>query len=274
MISTSTYHVEVDGDITMASTTAELPSHHRSGPCRPAACGERRDRGTLSSGANRMANKDAERARALVRDRIKVARAAMDACDEAIERELGELAGRGIMPTCSKGCAHCCRQEILVTRAEAEVIVAWVSASWSAAQLEALRERLRAWLMWYRDDCRRLVESGQPRQVALYEHGPQCVALQDDACSIYPARPMMCRIHFVRSAPDACRQQSDPRLAAEPVAVLPSIHRVTQPAILRIRAEIERQGSDFMATVHLLPEWLAHLLRVEQQPWLAAMPVS
>jgi Fe-S-cluster containining protein len=219
-----------------------------------------------------MANKDAERARALVRDRIKVARAAMDACDEAIERELGELAARGIAPTCSKGCAHCCRQEILVTRAEAEAIVEWIQASWSPAQLEALRERLRAWLMWYRDDGRRLVESGQPRQVALYEHGPQCVALQDDACSIYPARPMMCRIHFVRSAPDACRQQSDPRLAAEPVALLPSIHRVTQPAILRIRAAIERQGSDFMATVHLLPEWLAHLLRIEQQPWLTAPP--
>jgi hypothetical protein len=42
-----------------------------------------------------MASKDVERARALVRDRIKVARAAMDACDEAIERELGEgRAGR------------------------------------------------------------------------------------------------------------------------------------------------------------------------------------
>jgi Fe-S-cluster containining protein len=221
-----------------------------------------------------MGNKDAERARALVRARIKVARAAMDACDDAIELELGELAGRGIAPTCSKGCAHCCRQEILVTRAEAETIVEWIQASWSPAQLEALSGRIRAWLTWYRDGCKRLIESGQSRQVALYEHGPQCVALQDDACSIYPARPMMCRIHFVRSTPDACRQQSDPMLIADKVAVLPSIHRVTQPAILRIRAEIERQGSDFMATVHLLPEWLAHLLRIEQQPWLTAPPAA
>jgi hypothetical protein len=53
---------------------------------------------------------------------------------------------------------------------------------------------------------------------------------------------------------------------------LPSIHRVSQPAILRIRAEIERQGADFLATAHLLPEWLAHLLRIEQQPWLNAPP--
>jgi Fe-S-cluster containining protein len=219
-----------------------------------------------------MASKDAERARALVRDRIKVARGAMEACDAAIELELGELAARGIAPTCRKGCAHCCRQEILVTRAEAEAITDWISTAWTPAQKDALADRLRAWLAWYRDDARRLIATGQTREVALYEHGPQCVALEDDTCSIYPARPMMCRIHFVRSNPDACRQNADPALVEEPVAVLSSIHRVTQPAILRIRAGIERQGSDFMATVHLLPEWLAHLLRVEAQPWLNAAP--
>jgi hypothetical protein len=47
---------------------------------------------------------------------------------------------------------------------------------------------------------------------------------------------------------------------------------VTQPAVLRIRAEIERQGADFLSTVHLLPEWLAHLMKIEAQPWLDAPP--
>ncbi|HEX4422746.1 MAG TPA: YkgJ family cysteine cluster protein [Kofleriaceae bacterium] len=219
-----------------------------------------------------MGSKDAERARALVRDRIEVARAAMAACDEAIDAELAELATRGVAPTCSKGCAHCCRQEISVTRAEAEAIVGWIEAAWTPAARAALADRIRTWLAWYRTEGRERVAGGQPREAALYEHGPQCVALQDDACSIYPARPMMCRIHFVRSPPDACRQKADPRMVAAPVVVLPSIHRVTQPAILRIRAEIERQGADFMATVHLLPEWLAHLLKIEQQPWLSAPP--
>ena len=219
-----------------------------------------------------MASKQVERARALVRERIQVTRGAMAACDDAVERELGELGARGVVPSCRKGCAHCCRQEILVPRAEAEAIVAWLRASWTPAQIDALADRLRAWLAWYRDDCRRLIQSGETRGSALYEHGPQCVALEDDACSIYPTRPMMCRMHYVRSSPDACRQQADPRVTAEPVTVLPSIHRVTQPAVLRIRAEIERQGSDFLGTVHLLPEWLAHLLQVEAQPWRTAPP--
>jgi Fe-S-cluster containining protein len=218
-----------------------------------------------------MANKDAERARALVRERIGVARAAMDACEEDIARELGMLAERGVVPTCSKGCAHCCRQEILVTRAEVEVIVEWIQASWSPAQIAALKERLAAWLVWYRGDFKRLVDGGQDRDVVAYEHGPLCVALEDGACTIYPVRPMTCRMHFVRSSPDACRQKTDPQYSGEePVAILSSIHRVSQPAILRIRAVVERQGADFLATVHLLPEWLAHLLRVEDQPWRTA----
>lgn len=218
-----------------------------------------------------MANKDAERARALVRERISVARAAMDACDEAIARELGVLAERGVVATCSKGCAHCCRQEIFVTRAEVEVVVEWISASWPPAQIEALKDRLRAWLVWHHGDFKRLVDSGQDRDIVAYEQGPFCVALEDGACTVYPVRPMACRIHYVKSSLDACRQQRDPQYSGEePVAVLSSIHRVSQPAILRIRAVIERQGADFLATVHLLPEWLAHLLRVEDQPWRTA----
>jgi len=221
-----------------------------------------------------MGSKDAERARALVRERINVARAAMDTCDEDIARELEALAARGVAPTCSKGCAHCCRQEILLPRAEAEAIVEWMQASWPPAQIEALKDRLRTWLAWYRDEFKRRVGSGEDRQVVAYEHGPFCVALQDGACSIYPVRPMTCRIHYVSSSPDACRQARDPQYAGdEKMAVLSSIHRVSQPAILRIRAVIERQGADFLATVHLLPEWLAHLLRVEDQPWRTAPPL-
>jgi Fe-S-cluster containining protein len=221
-----------------------------------------------------MGSKEAERARALVRERIGVVRSAMDACDEAIAGELATLAARGVAPTCSKGCAHCCRQEILIARAEAETIVEWVQASWSPEQIEALKDQLRAWLVWYRGEFKRRVDSGEDRRVVVYEHGPLCVALQDGACSIYPVRPMSCRIHYVSSSPDACRPSHDPLCAVdEKVAVLPSIQRVSQPAILRVRAVIERQGADFLATVHLLPEWLAHLLRVEDQPWRAAPPL-
>ncbi|MDB4955139.1 MAG: hypothetical protein JWO36_2708 [Myxococcales bacterium] len=221
-----------------------------------------------------MAKQDADRARAMVRDRIKVVHTALAGCDVLVERELEVLASRGEVATCSKGCAHCCRQEIYVTRAEGEAVVEWITKQWQPAQIEALEERLRSWLAWYRTEHKQLTDGGIDRQVAFYEHGPHCPALEGDACSIYPVRPMTCRTHFVSSPPDACRQDSDPKFVRDPIATpLISIPRVTQPESLRIRSLIEQQGADFLATVHLLPEWLAHLLRVEQQPWLTAEPL-
>jgi hypothetical protein len=215
-----------------------------------------------------MASKDAERARALVRERIKITRDAMVECDQQVERELDALAARRITPACSRGCTNCCREGIFATRAEAEAIVDWLGASWSSGQLDALRALIRDWLSWYRGDYRRLVDSGVPSAVVFLEHGPFCVALVDQACSIYPVRPMSCRIHYVSSPPETCGTNGDPE-----AVVLSSIARVTQPAILKIRGMIERQGANFLGTVHLLPEWLAHLLRVEDQPWRTSPPL-
>ena len=220
-----------------------------------------------------MGKQDAARARAMVRERIEIVRVAHTACDAAVDRELAELAARGVAPSCAKGCVHCCREEIFTPRAEAEAAVEAIRASWSPARLEALRERIRAWLAWYRTEGKRLRATGMSRQAAFYEHGPLCPALEDGACSIYDVRPMTCRTHYVRSPADACRQESDPQVLREQVVVLPSIPRVTQPASLQIRAAVEQQGADFLATVHLLPEWLAHLLRVEDQPWLTTPPL-
>src|SRR5262245_12509810 len=115
-----------------------------------------------------MVKSTPEGARQLVRDRIGLVRAAMQRCDDDIERELAALAARGVVPTCSKGCAHCCRQEILVPRAEADAVVDWLESSWTAAQREALKARLRDWLAWYHGDFKRRVAAGEDRQMVSY----------------------------------------------------------------------------------------------------------
>jgi Fe-S-cluster containining protein len=221
-----------------------------------------------------MASKPADRARELVRERIGVVRAAMQTCDDDIARELTVLAARGVVPSCSRGCAHCCSQEILVPRAEAEAIVDWLRASWSTEQLDALKDRLRAWLAWHHGEFTRRVRAGEDRQTVAYEDGPGCAALRDGTCSIYAVRPTMCRMHYVDSPADACRSARDPAFnAGAKLSVLPSIHRVALPSVHRIRETVNRQGTDYWATVHLLPEWLAHLLGVGDQPWRRAPPL-
>lgn len=221
-----------------------------------------------------MGKKEAERARQLVRKRIEIAIDAWSYCDHLIDRELVALTERGVRPTCAKGCAHCCRQEIRVARAEAEAIVDWITRTWDADTIAALKERLRSWMSWYTQDYKQLVDSGITRGEAFYEHGPQCPALQGDECSIYPVRPMTCRRHYVSSPPDACRQERDPQFPGPDLSrPIEAILRVSEPARFRIQLAIEAQGADYFATAHLLPEWLLHLLRVEDQPWKRTPPL-
>jgi Fe-S-cluster containining protein len=185
--------------------------------------------------------------------------------DELVEREVARSAAKGQQPTCSKGCSYCCRHELYAPRAEAEAIVEWLE-SCSPHLIEDLKMGLKAWLDWYRTGYPKLVASGIARSDAFYSHGPRCPALIDDACSIYPVRPVFCRTYYVTSQVDACRPLGDPARLDVRIASIP-IPAKAAPIGRKLRALIESQGSDFNGSVHLLAEWLAHLLEVEEQPW-------
>jgi Fe-S-cluster containining protein len=191
-----------------------------------------------------------------------------DEVDALVDREVMRSAAKGRPPTCAKGCSHCCRQEIYAPRAEVEAIVEWLETS-SPHLIAELKPRIAGWLDWYRSQYPRLVASGIAQRDAFNSHGPQCPALVDDACSIYPVRPMFCRTHYVSSPADACRPPGDPDRLDVPVESL-RIFTKTAPIATKLRALIESQGADFNGTVHFLAEWLAHLLEVEQQPWRSA----
>ncbi len=222
----------------------------------------------------KRSKEDVARAREMVRRRIEISADAWTFCDQLIERELQRLASHNIMPTCSRGCAHCCRQEIRVARAEAEAAAQWIAETWTETAITGLKHRLRGWIAWYTEDYSRLLKNGISRNDAFYEHGPQCPLLENNECSIYPVRPMTCRRHYVTSPPDACRQLSDPLFPGEGLTVpMESVVHASAPARDRIQGRIEATGSDYFRTAHLLPEWLLHLLHVEEQPWLRTPPL-
>jgi hypothetical protein len=188
--------------------------------------------------------------------------------DELVDREIARSVESGRKPTCSRGCSHCCREELYAPRAEAEAIVEWLDSS-APHLIEGLKTRIAAWLAWYRSEFPDLVARGIARRDAFYSHGPACPALVDDACAIYPVRPVFCRTHYVTSPVDACRPEGDPARLDAPIQRM-TIFAKAAPIGTKLRALVEAQGADFQGTVHLLPEWLAHLLGVEQQPWRTA----
>jgi Fe-S-cluster containining protein len=118
--------------------------------------------------------------------------------------------------TCSKGCGACCRQLVPITVPEA-MALARSMESWP----EARRKRVEA---GFATATRGLVESGWlKRWNDFLDHptgGPQafielgldyfrlglpCPFLEDEACSVYEERPLICRQFLALSDPAHCQ---------------------------------------------------------------------
>ena len=195
--------------------------------------------------------------------------------------EKSEADGKHV--SCRKGCSACCRtQPVPVTPAEAHAIARLVEALPEPRRTE-VRER-------FADRVARLKSAGlfdllvreipiedrdQAHCVARYYFalGLVCPFLEDDACSIHPVRPFVCRQYLVTSAAELCNDPLTNKVdvvpipvkaagamlaAAEPVAGRPQL---TVPLVValeydaRHRTELERTGDAEL----LLRRWLAEL---------------
>jgi len=135
--------------------------------------------------------------------------------------------------SCARGCAACCRiQPVPVTPIEAYALLLLV---------EGLPEpRKSAVVSRFAECAARLNEAGlaegfltgrrpssqeQAKAEAMqyFDLKLACPFLEDDACSIYPARPFTCREYFVTTPPDLC---TDP--IGNPVRTVPGIVQAVQ----------------------------------------------
>jgi hypothetical protein len=209
-----------------------------------------------------------DKARTLAKadERRRVVLRVYQGCESSAARTLERLAAGGVVPTCAAGCSHCCNLEVPMSRAEGEAIVAWLTENATPEALAEIRERLRAWLAWYRDDYSRLVASGISRVDAFFRHAPPCALLDDGRCRVYPVRPVTCRSHLVSSPVSEC----DPAVGSGDPAMILDVAKASFDHVAELRAAIESQGGSYLASIHLIGEWLAHLLEVEREPWIGA----
>lgn len=147
----------------------------------------------------------------------------------AVHRRVNEAAARfaalkpGLMAQvrCSRGCGHCCRVWVGVTRDEAELLAEQVRAG--AAQPDP--GRLRAQAAWQEPAD----FMGKPPEQAA------CVFLgEDGACTVYEDRPAICRAVLVASDPEQCR---DGGLETQVTAVLNPYVEVLVSAALSVDQE-------------------------------------
>lgn len=180
------------------------------------------------------------------------------ALDEAIANGLCRLRSGGVVvPTCMRGCSHCCRNHIVTNVAEAHALAQYIKREFSIGQISGLRMRTKQWHEWndYGPGRYPSADAGERADLIGYDHC--CPLLVDDACSAYPARPVVCRTHYIRSNPRFCRDANDPESTAPPPVVITSVIKETSRFLATIRGYVENAGWDFSRSIMLLPHWLA-----------------
>ena len=180
------------------------------------------------------------------------------AVDEAIACGLDRLRSEdGIIPTCKLGCCHCCRYYILTNIAEAHTLAQYIKRELSVEQINDLRMRTHRWHEWDNSRPGRYPSANIAEQTDFSNYDPCCPLLVNGACIAYPARPLVCRTHFVCSNPLSCSAANDPESKEDAPVVLTSIVTAASPFSTAIRDHIENAGLDFSRSIMLLPHWLA-----------------
>jgi Fe-S-cluster containining protein len=130
---------------------------------------------------------------------------------DAASRIAGEDAAAAGRPvTCAAGCGACCRNLVPLGRAEAYHVAAVVAALPEPRRSEvrgrfaaALPVLERAGLLTQARD----VAAGRGRWeygLEYFRLGIPCPFLEQESCSIYPDRPLVCREYLVSSPPPRC----------------------------------------------------------------------
>jgi Fe-S-cluster containining protein len=123
-------------------------------------------------------------------------------------------AARGETITCRAGCGACCRQYVPISDMEARALAELLERmpedrqARVRARFAEAETRLREAGLWDRlAEGGRMLPSEHVPLVQNYFHlGVACPFLEDEACSIYPDRPLICREYLVVSPSIHCER--------------------------------------------------------------------
>lgn len=152
---------------------------------------------------------------------------AHEVMDEAGRRALARTPAPA--PACSAGCSYCCHVHVEATVPEILAVARHVERTWTAVAQAALRDRLARHV--------RRVEPLDDQQ--RWQARIPCALLGDDGrCTIYEARPLVCR-SFSARAVDPCREAFEGRAdrTPEPIPALARAHDAVEAGYERALVE-------------------------------------
>ena len=144
------------------------------------------------------------------------------------DRAAGKVEGQGRAISCRAGCGSCCRQLVPVAPSEARALAQLVEA-----MPEPRRARVRRKFADALDalEAAGLLEQlngslAAPDRLALamdyFRLGIACPFLEEEACSVHPDRPLICREYLVTSPAANCATPTPETIVRVPFDAVPS----------------------------------------------------
>ncbi|HJQ56950.1 MAG TPA: YkgJ family cysteine cluster protein [Vineibacter sp.] len=175
--------------------------------------------------------------------------------NDVVAASVEELENHGRHVTCKAGCGACCRQVVPIADFEAHAIAALIE-NMPEERRNHVRER-------FADAERRLAAARPPDEmiaaingddrydfaVEYFKIGVACPFLEDESCSIYTDRPLICREYLVYTPVERCAKVGEPGIGVVP------INRASK-ALYRL-STMHNTQAELRVPLSLVPYWTA-----------------
>jgi len=175
--------------------------------------------------------------------------------NQVVDVSVNLLESRNKTVSCKAGCGACCRQMVPISDIEAHAI---------AEVIERMPEERRAHVMARFADAEQRLAAIKPLDqmieavnganryefaVEYFKFGVACPFLEDESCSIYPDRPLICREYLVYTPVENCSKVGEGSIGVVPIS------RASK-ALFRM-STIHDQPSETRVPLSLVPYWVA-----------------
>jgi Fe-S-cluster containining protein len=142
----------------------------------------------------------------------RIAGVLQDEVDRGVDQRAAMIDAQGWQLACKRGCNGCCEEPIMVFRPEAARVARWLDRPENGEIRAAFRAGYPAWRDRQGDTPARLsatFAADPARYVdahkAAWARRILCAFNVDGACSIYPVRPIVCRLAHALDTSEHCR---------------------------------------------------------------------
>lgn len=216
-----------------------------------------------------------------------------------VDQAIAYSTAEGKPPSCRPGCAACCRQFVVISTTEAQRIAALVDAmpeprqSEVRARFEYVDRRIAEWSTTVgfgrgQGQARKSERELASSYVGLWL---DCPLLENEQCSIYEERPLVCREYLVTSPAEDCSRLHEPDATVDPIPRLftsrvldhllsdetpPEPSRVALAQALRWAAKNPHDDTPRRTAEAWMSRFVARLEAADEQdqPWTATPPAE